>query len=287
MTDPDEKPEVVLSTYSRRLKKAHKMLEKPIAENAMTQHDVAEYRDRVQNQRMEDAKIEGALTQYDIADYLDRLERMAQEALSDPVLRSETKEAYQESAADILEDISSKGQLSGDDLQEYKQELEEKTEELDTPDLQKREEVTQEIADIVVGAAAHSNSLAEAKDQQEKDEAIFSELIAKGTVPIGFDDDCPTVSISDFFTFPFGDHNELGEDDWFQDHLQYLDLATDRGKFEKKDCLLLINNLTFFKKIKYKKYFKIFDRDVLDESVFFAVFSLWQNDAFENLKLSE
>ena len=86
-----------------------------------------------------------------------------------------------------------------------------------------------------------------------------------------------------FFAFPFGDRKGPLENDWFNYHVRYLEMAVEKNKLEKPTFDKISSMLSHVPKKKYRKYFNIFPSEKFEETTFLAVYDLWQNKALEKL----
>ena len=229
----------------------------------------------------ERVKIEGALTKDQIPEYLSKFVDSAETVIS-VIPESDHKpvvEEFLESTAEILRDISDKGQLTTEEVQTYKTNIEEKAENLDTPDVKKRTEIVDEIGVTLTDASYES-------DKREKAKRVDS-FLSKELIPYGLDKKAKRMSIKDFFTFPFGDYQGPEDDDWFGYHMRYLQLAVKANKLDKSNFVKIFSMLSSIPQVRYKKYFNIFPNNQFEETTFMAVYDLWQNRAFEKLKATQ
>jgi len=195
--------------------------------------------------------------------------------LNIPVERQrEVIDDFKASTNIILQTIYDQGKLSDDAADQFKTEINEKLEELETPDVNIRIEVVGEIGD----------KLAEASIQAVQEEVIDEAFLGKAIIPYGFDDYSTKLSSRDFFSFPFGERKGPPEDDWFVHHKRYLDLAVEKSKLEEAVVDKISKALSKLPVVKYKKYFNIFPGDQLEETTFLAVLDLWQNKALDKLR---
>lgn len=115
----------------------------------------------------------------------------------------------------------------------------------------------------------------------------FSKLLKKQIIPILPDEGQPLIAVREFFTLPFAENrkgpSEPGE--WFKQHIFYLELARDDGKLSAEDLQSLMENLENFSTLEYKKYFNIVRRKRFEDTAFMAVYSLWQNNGLDKLRI--
>ena len=244
---------------------------------AMTQDQVAGYLKNYMKKLYERVKVEGALTQDKIAEYLAQFANVSQEIVVDiPVeRRREVIDDFKVSTNIILQTIFDEGKVPEADAGRLKAEIEEKLEELETPDLDIRIEIVSEIGD----------KLAEASIQSVQEEVIDEAFLRKAIIPYGFDDYATKISAKDFFSFPFGERKGPPDDDWFMHHMKYLNIAVENKKLEEAAFDKISKGSTKLPSIKYKKYFNIFPAEQLEETTFLAVLDLWQNKALEKLRI--
>ncbi len=269
------------TTDSLRQTHANKRLADSEGNRGMTQDEVPAFLEERLKKLYERAKKEGALTQDQIPGYLAKFASAA-EALVGPIPIGSQRvviDNFKSTTDEILEEITNKGQLSAEEIQEVKSDIEEKTEALSTPDVDERTELVDEIGVTLTDASFESDKRKEAAEL----EAFF----AKNLIPYGLEKKAKRVNVTDFFTFPFGDFSGPDEEDWFDYHLRYLQLAVKKSKLDKKNFIKIFNNISFLPKVKYKKYFNIFPNDQFEETTFMAVYDLWQNKAFDRLKIAE
>ena len=89
----------------------------------------------------------------------------------------------------------------------------------------------------------------------------------------------------DFFAFPFADRKGPAEASWFEQHLFYLELARDQGELEEADYEALVENIDKFPTLEYRKYYNIVRKKRFEETTFMAVYSLWQNNGLEKMRI--
>jgi hypothetical protein len=265
---------------SLRQKHATKRLSDSEGNRGMTQDQVTGFlKDRLKK-LYEKAKKEGALTKDQIPGYLAKFASAA-EALVGPIPIGSQQlviDDFKNTTDEILEEITSKGQLSAEEIQEVKKDINEKAEALVTPDVEERTDIVDEIGVTLTDASFEADKRKAAAEL----EAFFN----KNIIPYGLEKKAKRVTVVDFFTFPFGDFNGPEEEDWFDFHLRYLQLAVKKSKLDKKNFIKIFNNVSQLPKIQYKKYFNIFPNDDFEETTFMAVYDLWQNKAFDRLKIS-
>ena len=243
---------------------------------AMTQDQVTQYLKDYLKKLYERVRIEGALTQDKIAEYLAQFADVSQEIVVDiPVeRRREVVEDFKVATNIILKTIYDEGKMPEAEVTRYKAEINEKLDQLDTPDLDIRIEVVGEIGD----------KLAEASIQSVQEEVLDETFLKKAIIPYGFDEYATRISTRDFFTFPFGERKGPPEDDWFVHHVRYLNLAAEKKKLEEAIVDKITKAAPKLPIVKYKKYFNIFPGDQLEETTFLAVLDLWQNKALDKLR---
>ncbi len=114
----------------------------------------------------------------------------------------------------------------------------------------------------------------------------FKELLQKDIIPILCEVGRPKISVRDFFTFPLGHKDGPPDDQWFAQHIYYLDLAKDEGELWEEDYEAIIENLDNFPRLEYKKYYNIIEKSRLEETAFMAVFGLWRDNGLLNLRIT-
>ncbi|MBU2514861.1 hypothetical protein KJ966_26375 [bacterium] len=270
---------VYKTAESLRQESAHKRLVESEGKRGMTQDQVPRFLEERLKKLYERVKIEGALTQDQIPEYLAKFAAAAEMVMGPVSIGSQQVvfEEFKNTTDEILEDISSKGQLSAEEIEEYKENIEEKTNELKNKTEEERTDIVDEIGVTLTEASFESD--------KRKEEAEREAFFKKSIIPYGLEKRAKRVSITEFFIFPFGDFNGPDEDDWFDYHMRYLQLAVKEKKFDKSNFVKIFNSLSYLPRIKYKKYFNIFPNDQFEETTFMAVYDLWQNKAFDRLKI--
>ncbi len=261
---------------SLRALDAGKKLRETEGKRGMTHEHVTRFLEERLEKLYARCKKEGALTQDQIPDYLSQFAQAAEPMIEiiAPDEQHQVIERFKESTNEILEGISEKGNLSEETIDKYKNKIEEKTEKLEAADVDERTNVVDEIG----------VTLAEASNEAEKERKLRI-FLSKELIPYGLGDKANRISIGDFFGFPFGDRNGPDDEDPFEFHLRYLQLTVNEGKLKKSSFMKIFNALSHIPKYKYKKYFNIFPNDEFEETTFMAVYDLWQNKAFENLRI--
>ncbi len=227
----------------------------------------------------ERVKKEGALTQDMIPEYLSKFVDSA-ELLIGPVPVGGQQMAigeFKTTADEILQEISGRGHLSSREITEYQTEIDEQTEKLVTTDIEERTEVVDDIGVTLTDASSESDKRKEANERNA--------FLKKDLIPYGLDKKAQRISVSEFFSFPFGDYNGPNEEDWFNYHIRYLKMAVKKNKLGKSIFVKIFNTMQYIPKLKYKKYFNIFPNDKFEETTFMAVYDLWKNRAFEKLRI--
>lgn len=245
----------------------------------MTHDQVSQFLEDRLKKLYERVKIEGALTHDKIPEYLARFARAA-ETIVGPIPIGSQKavvEDFKSSTHEILQEISAQGLLTEQEIVGYKTDIEEKAEQLNTPDVEERTELVDEIGVTLSEASFESDKRKEAAERDA--------FLKKSIIPYGLDKKAKRMSVAEFFTFPFGDYNGPEEDDWFDYHMRYLQMAVKANKLNKSNFVKIFNLLSHLPQVKYRKYFNIFPNDQFEETTFMAVYDLWQNKAFEKLRI--
>ncbi|MBF0276148.1 MAG: hypothetical protein HQM13_00095 [SAR324 cluster bacterium] len=116
----------------------------------------------------------------------------------------------------------------------------------------------------------------------------FKLLLQREIIPILPDKTQPSITVRDFFSFPFAEKKKGPEEDsWFAQHLYYLGLARDQGVLKEEDYQGLVENIDKFPVLEYRKYYNIVRKNRLEETVFMAVYSLWKNNGLEAMRIKK
>ncbi|MBF0278413.1 MAG: hypothetical protein HQM13_11500 [SAR324 cluster bacterium] len=116
----------------------------------------------------------------------------------------------------------------------------------------------------------------------------FKVLLTMKIVHIVPDPTQPPIAVRDFFTFPLAAKKKgPSEDAWFEQHFLYLEKLKNAGKMEEADYDALVDNAENFPILNYKKYHSIIRKNKFEDTTFMAVYSLWQNNGLERLRVEE
>ncbi len=259
---------------------ANKKLAATKGARGMTHEHVTRFLEDRLKKLYERVKIEGALTYDKIPEYLKKF-AVAAESVVSPIdigKEREVAELFKASTDEILQEISERGQLTTDEIEVFQSSIDEKAEGLDSSDIDERTDIVDEIGVTLTEASFESD-----KRKGEKEREAF---LKRNIIPYGLDKKAKRITIGEFFLFPFGDFKGPEEDDWFNYHMRYLQLAVKKNKLDKSNFVKIFNILQYLPKIKYRKYFNIFPNDQFEETTFMAVYDLWQNKAFDKLKIT-
>ena len=220
------------------------------------------------------ARKDGALTQDQVAAYLSQFAAAAQPiVIKIPAAQRKQAIAEFKTATDeILTDLSKIGSLTPTKSRKFTTIMNREMKKLDVDDVQKRIQVVDQIGLI----------LADVSKGKKKD-AFDEEFFKKDLIPYGLDESGKLVSMSSFFSFPFGDRKGPNEKDWFDYHVRYLKMAVEKKKLQQTEFDKISTMLPEVPKTKYRKYFNIFPAEQFEETTFLAVYDLWQNKALERL----
>lgn len=271
--------QVYRTAETLRATHAKKRLIETEGKRGMTQDQVSKFLEAWLKKLYERVKKTGALTQDKVPEYLARFAALAEEMVK-PIeegKKQEMIEEFQSATEEILDDISSEGHLSTEEVDAYKEEIREKSKGLDAEDDEERAEIVDEIGVTLSEASFESD--------KRKESENLDEFLSKNIIPYGLDKQAKRISIKEFFQFPFGDFQGPSEEDWFNYHMKYLQLAVKENKLDKSNFVKIYNSLNRLPKIKYKKYFNIFPNEQFEETTFMAVFDLWKNKAFDRLRV--
>jgi len=275
----------VQSEESKRLARAKKNLAEFDTAGAMNQHKVEEYLKNRLEKIYARARIEGALTQDKIPAYLSQFTDSTGTIVGKQKLSSQEASQFASSAAGIVEEIGADGALTPDEIKEKQAKITELGSQLATAD---SDEAKTEIITAIGDQLMDSQNEVEARLPEEERKSVeFEKLRDSQIISIGTERNCPMVTVGEFFLFPIGVEEEMDEENWFKFHLKYLDLLVEDRILtqEKRDLIDQLHHE--FEKIKYRKYFDIFPNDKFDDSILSAVYSLWDNNGLERLRLSK
>ncbi len=115
-------------------------------------------------------------------------------------------------------------------------------------------------------------------------ENAFKELLQQKIIPILPDKSASKITVRDFFTFPFAEKEGPAEGAWFEQHLFYLKMARDQGKIGEDELNSLLENVAHFPALGYKKYFNIVRKEKFQDTMFMAVYCLWQNNGLGKMR---
>ena len=289
---PVKDTKVVLSSESYRQQIALRRLKANEGKKMLSQDDIPRYLASRIKALYERVKIDGALTYDKVPEYLAQFAKEAGSVLSEraPGKQRKIVEKFNQSTNQILDQISEDVDIEPDKLKNYKSEIARKSVQLNSNDIGKRFEAVQDIGAKITEAATKSEKELTAKDlkPQKKKSLTQTELQAilnQEIIPIGFEKSASLITVGAFYGFPFG-KTPPNDDNWFEMHIRYLDDLSESNKIAEKECLLAKSVLPFLPKTKYKKYFNIYPNDKFEDSILMAVFSLYNNQAFDKLKIS-
>ncbi len=114
----------------------------------------------------------------------------------------------------------------------------------------------------------------------------FKEILQKEIIPILPEVGKPRITVRDFFTFPFAQKKKgPPEDEWFNQHYFYLDMARDEGELSEANHKVLVENQENFSRLQYKKYFNIVRKKKFEDTTFMAVYSLWKTNGIDKFRV--
>jgi len=283
---PREKPgkpssQTQSSYESSRINVAKKNIETIKERKGMITHDKVEaYLKERLKKLYEKVRRTGALTQDMIPKYLAQFAEVAQIFLVEvnPARQKEMVEAFEESTDDILSEIARFSEMSSDEVDDIRSNIQEKIGELDTPDLEKRTEVVEEIGMVLSDASEKAGPVPLSQVEIDR-------LLREKQISIGFDEKAPLLPLGEFFKMPFGDRKGPLEEDWFEYHRRYLELAVENKAVEPSLLEMLPDILPLLPKLKYRKYFNIFPNGEYEDPTCSAVYDIWKSSALERLRI--
>ncbi len=178
---------------------------------------------------------------------------------------------------EILKDIYNKGLLTANEIAGHQADIDNKINILFTTDVKNRPDIVDDIGVILTKASSDSDKRKEVHE--------MCTFLAKESIPYGLDERAKHIPISEFFTFPFGEYQGPDEEEWFSFHTRYLQMAVKQKKLEKSKYTRIINAINHIPKQKYKRYYNIFPNDKFEQTTFMAIYDLWKNKTFENIKI--
>jgi len=275
-----EPPVVEEIAPSARLAAAKKNIELQKTRKGMMTHDkVAKYLEERLKKLFEKVKQTGAMTQDMIPEYLAKFANAAENFLTEvnPARQKELLHAFEESTDEILDEITRFSEMKNEEVQEIRSGIHEKIAELDTNDLEQRTEVVEQIGITLADASEKAAPV---------DKGIDAKAMLKNEqISIGFDEKAPLVLLEEFFKLPFGDRKGPAEEDWFEYHRRYMELAVENKKLEPSILEALPILVEFLPKLKYRKYFNIFPNGEFEDPTCSAVYDIWKSNALERLRI--
>lgn len=245
--------------------------------NALTQDQIPGFLKEYLHKLYERVRKDGALTYDQVSSYLAKFADAAQSIVIEipAAIRKQTIAEFKVSTDEILANLSREGALSQNQFRDFKIRIHGKMDKLDIDSVQERIQVVDQIGLILADASDASTKKTET--------AFDEEFYKKDIIPYGLDATAKLISMNHFFAFPFGDRQGPREDDWFNFHVRYLQLAMEKSKLEKSMFEKISAMLPAVPKKKYRKYFNIFPSEKFEETTFLAVYDLWQNRALDKL----
>ncbi len=178
---------------------------------------------------------------------------------------------------EILKSIFDKSLLTANEIAEYQVNIDVKIENLISADIASQSKIVNDIGVALIEVLSDSDKR---KEVHEMNAFMTEELI-----PYGLDEKAKQIPVSEFFTFPFGDYQGPDEKEWFGFHMRYLQMAVKQKKLAQSKYTTITNAINYVPKQKYKRYYNIFPNDKFEETTFMAIYDLWKNKTFENLRI--
>ncbi|MGK5092079.1 hypothetical protein WDW89_08730 [Deltaproteobacteria bacterium TL4] len=362
-----------LSEKTQKLKNAQQKIIEQQGKIMRSEQDAEQYRNIYLEKLYERCANPNALNQHKIAEYLDRLALATQEMLGAQSITPQIKKVYEESINCVFDDLCEEGGMNAEELSVFQAGTQEALGGIENADEALRHEKIKDIGNAMSQAVETVDRNLEAQvsesmyrdglkieitieDEQKKitatveqlldipttlsekirmlhgyvpiplrpqvlrcienvqnrvgksfpePVAIFSQdglllkkrvinlllpedtleqLLKKPTVPIDLTEDAKKISLKEFFSFPFAKTQMPNNTEWFDLHLKYLKMLVDRKLFSSKLYQHIALNLRKIPKLEYRKYFNIFPNDRFEDTAFFAVIDMWQNNALVNLR---
>ncbi|MBT7713638.1 MAG: hypothetical protein HN745_18130 [Deltaproteobacteria bacterium] len=268
-------------TPSARMAAAKKNIESLKDRKGMMTHDkVTKYLEERLKKLYEKVKKTGAMTQDMIPEYLAKFAKVAETFLAEanPARKQEMITAFEESTDEILDEITRFSTMKSEEVQEIRLDLHQKIAELNTGDMEQQTETVEQIG----------LTLSDVSDKvaSEPDKGIdVTAMLQNEQISIGFDEKAPLVPLQDFFTLPFGERSGPAEEDWFEHHRRYMELAVEKNRLASSILEALPVMLPFLPKLKYRKYFNIFPKGEYEDPTCSAVYDIWKSSALERLRV--
>ncbi|MDH5561465.1 MAG: hypothetical protein OEY59_11505 [Deltaproteobacteria bacterium] len=280
-------PGLLLTEDSVRQMAAKQRLSAMKDQNSLTQDKVRAYLDDIFKKLLTKFTNPNALNQHNISEYLSKLEKNAKNIISKPVVTKKDIKEFTDSTCEILESITDQGEMGGDEIEEFKDDILCRSGKLASEDIEERVSAIEQIGKTISKADLLSQG-ADLPEELElhQTEIDIEEFLGQKIIPISFEKEIERITAGDFFSFPFAEKAGPHEEDWFAFHMSYLRLALETDKLNMRTYKKVIKALPKIPKVKYKKYFNIFPNDEFDDSIFHAVISLWNNKGLHKLIVS-
>lgn len=273
---------VILSQNTSRLSAAKKKLEKiKTIKGMMTYDKVSAYLEERLKKLYERVKKSGALTHDKIPEYLAQFAAISEPILKPQITSSRQKElvkAFEDSTNEILSIMAEQENLSEEEVAEFRFDIKDQFEELNSPDLEKRTEVVERIGITLADASEKAEKKSEPKD--------YTKLLEKEEVYIGFSNMAQPMPLLDFLTLPLAERSGPPEDNWFEQHKLYLDLAVQNEKLKQSTVDTVLEAIPSLETPSYKKYFNVFPAGQYEETVICAIYDIWKSAALNNLRMN-
>ncbi|NQU63421.1 MAG: hypothetical protein HQ517_03935 [SAR324 cluster bacterium] len=279
---PEEKPAPLeLTSPSARLNAAKKNIKAIKERKGMMTHDmVAKYLEERLKKLFQKVKRTGSLTQDKIPEYLAKFATVAEKFLTEvnPARTKELVVAFEESTDEILNEITRFSEMNSEEVEEIRTEIHEKIAETDSEDIEKRTEMVEQIG----------LTLSDVSDKvapPSKKGIDVTAFLKNEQISIGFDEKAPMVPLEEFFKLPFGERQGPAEEDWFEYHRRYMELAVEHKKLKLSVLEALPEILPALPKLKYRKYFNIFPNGEYEDPTCSAVYDIWKSSALDRLRI--
>ncbi|MDT8446401.1 MAG: hypothetical protein RRB13_05840 [bacterium] len=276
---------VLASAEAQRLVSAKRNLANMDTSKMLNQHKIADYLKEQLKKVYERARKEGAMTKDKIPKYLASFADSSSTVLSKPRMAPSEVEEFVASTDQILEEIVSSAGLTEAELQDTRESITTQSKALLTAEtVEEKAEILNSIGDKLMDA---QNQAEEKLPEAERQQVKFEKLKDSKIISIGFEEFSPSITVAELMSFPLGTKEAANEEEWFKCHLSYLHILADHSKIDKEKLDNIEAVKDRFPKIRYKKYFDIFPNNKFDDSVLSAVYSLWENNGLERLRLDQ
>lgn len=238
--------------------------------SGMTQDQVARYLKARLLKLYENVKVEGALTHDQIADYLAAISGDIAESLAKGSMDEQRIDGFVGQIEPEVREMSALGMLAREEKEAFQQQIRQRAETWSETHKDPQADLQEdpEIPDSVAVAPER--------------EVVEDPFLTREIIPVGFEKGAPLIPVGAFFRFPFASERAKDEES-FSQHLRYLEEAVSHSLLEEDKLAEIRSRLPDLPRLTYRKTYDIYPLNRFDETVLLVVFSLWRNNALENL----